>query len=116
MMIKILLLVLLLLLAIFVLTQKTASRGVRLIVSAVLVCGAYLVWLPERANALAQVLGVGRGADLLLYLWVVITFSVILLLYLKIVETDRMMTALARQVALNQPMLPVARKDVARKD
>ena len=103
---KLLLLALLLLLAVFVLGQKATSRALRFAVLAVLSGGAYLVWLPERATALAKVLGVGRGADLLLYMWVVITLAVILLIFLKIVESNRMITALARQIAVYNPQLP----------
>lgn len=106
MIIQILLTCLLALLALFVTLQGISSRGVRLAVLGMLAAGAYLVWRPEHANAMAQALGVGRGADLLMYLWVVITLSVILLLYLKIVAMNRMLTQLARRLALSQPMRP----------
>jgi small membrane protein len=106
MIIKILLSSLLALLALFVTLQRTSSRGVRFTVLAMLAIGAYFVWRPEHATAVAQTLGVGRGADLLMYLWVVITCSVILLLYLKIVHMNRMLTELARRLALGQPMHP----------
>ncbi len=105
----------LLLLAIFVALQKSASRSVRSIVLAMLAGGAYLVWQPEHANALAHLLGVGRGADLLLYLWIVITLSVMLLLYLKIVELNRMLTELARRLALSRPMQPSEHESVGRR-
>lgn len=106
MIIKVLLISLLAFLALFVALQTITSRGVRFTILTVLAIGAYFVWRPEHANAVAQTLGVGRGADLLMYLWVVITCSVILLLYLKIVEMNRMLTQLARRLALSQPMHP----------
>jgi len=106
MIMKILLLGLLALLALFVTLQTISSRGVRFTVLATLAIGAYFVWRPEHANAVAQTLGVGRGADLLMYLWVLITCFVILLLYLKIVEMNRMLTQLARRLALSEPMHP----------
>ena len=108
MIIKIVLFVIFLLLAIFIVLQKGASRGGRGIVLVMLATGAFLVWEPERANALAHPLGVGRGADLLLYLWIVITLAVILLLYLKLVEMNRMLTELARQLTLSRPIRPSA--------
>jgi small membrane protein len=106
MIIKLLLLALLALLAVFVTLQAMISRGVRSAVLVILAIGAYFVLQPDHANAMAHILNVGRGADLLMYLWVVITFSVILLLYLKIVAMNRMLTQLARRLALNQPMYP----------
>jgi len=106
MIIKVLLTGLLALLALFVMLQTVTSHAVRLTVLTILVIGGYFVWRPEHANWVAQTLGVGRGADLLMYLWVVITCSVILLLYLKIVRMNRMLTQLARRLALSQPMHP----------
>jgi hypothetical protein len=106
MIIQILLTGLLALLALFVVIQSISSRAVRFAVLAVLAIGAILVWRPEHANAVAHSLGVGRGADLLMYLWVVITLSVILLLYLQIVAVNRTLTQLARRLALLTPMLP----------
>jgi hypothetical protein len=111
MIIKILLSSLLALLALFVTLQRISSRGVRYTVLTMLAIGAYFVWRPEHATAVAQTLGVGRGADLLMYLWVVITCSVILLLYLKIVEMNRMLTELARRLALREPMHPPDRSE-----
>jgi hypothetical protein len=106
MIIKVLLTGLLALLALFVMLQTVTSHAVRLTMLTILAIGGYFVWRPEHANWVAQTLGVGRGADLLMYLWVVITCSVILLLYLKIVRMNRMLTQLARRLALSQPMHP----------
>ena len=106
MIIKFLLITLLALLAVFVIWQKITSPAVRSTALIVLAIGAYFVWQPEHANVVAHVVGVGRGADLLMYLWVVVTFSVVLVLYLKIVEMNRMLTELARRLALSQPIYP----------
>ena len=40
--------------------------------------GLIIIWYPEVANSLAELVGVGRGADLLLYSWIVISMFVIL--------------------------------------
>lgn len=106
MLIQLILITFLLLLAIFVVLQRTVSLGMRLVVLLMLAAGAFLVWRPQDANALARMLDVGRGADLLLYLWIVISLSMMLLLYLKIVELHRMVTELARQHALSRPLRP----------
>src|SRR5262247_2570710 len=106
MIIKFLLITLLALLAVFVIWQKITSPGVRSTALIVLAIGAYFVWQPEHANAVAHVVGVGRGADLLIYLWVVVTFSLVLVLYLRIVEMSRMLTELARRLALSEPTYP----------
>ena len=106
MIIKVLLTGLLALLALFVMLQTVASHAVRLTVLTILAIGGYFVWRPEHANWVAHTLGVGRGADLLMYLWVGVTFSVVPVLYLKIVEMGRILTELARRLALSQPIYP----------
>jgi len=104
--IQLLLITMLLLLALIVVRYMRAPRRARLIVLCVLGTGAYLVWQPNHANLVAHLLGVGRGADLLLYLWIVLTFSVILLIYLKIVEMNQMLTEVARRLTLLNPIPP----------
>ena len=99
------------LVAVFVVWQRITSPGVRSTALIVLAIGAYFVWQPEHANAVAHVVGVGRGADLLMYLWVVVTFSAVLALYLKIVEMNQMLTELARRLALNEPIYPPDRSN-----
>lgn len=82
--------------------QRTTSGVVRLLILAVIAAGALFVWMPEATTEIAESLGVGRGADLLLYVWVVITFAVILVLYLEMTRLSRRLTQLARALALLQ--------------
>jgi hypothetical protein len=86
--------------------QRTTSRFVRVVVLLVIVAGAYLVWAPEQATVLAGWVGVGRGADLILYLWVVITLALIVFLYLKTLRLSRKLTLLTRHLALMRPEFP----------
>lgn len=92
--------------AVLVAVQRTASRLVQFTVLAVIALGLYFVWAPEQANVLAQAVGVGRGADLLFYLWVVITLALIMFMYLKIQRLARRVTQLTRAMALQHPRLP----------
>jgi hypothetical protein len=62
--------------------------------------GLYLVWFPSHANALAEVAGVGRGADLILYLWVLISLLVLFNLHLKLRSQMELITQLSREIAL----------------
>ena len=86
--------------------QRSTALVLRIAVLAVVVIGLYFVWVPEQTTRLAAVLGVGRGADLLLYLWVVITLALIVFLYLKIVQLSRRLTELTRAQALSRPQIP----------
>jgi small membrane protein len=63
--------------------------------------GIYLVWMPDEATHIARFVGVGRGADLIMYVWILISFAVWLLIYLSMREQLQLITALARNMALN---------------
>lgn len=91
--------------------QRTIARLLRFAVLAVVAAGLYFVWQPEQTTRLAESLGVGRGADLVLYLWVVITLALIVFLYLKIVRLSRKLTELTRAHALSRPEAPDAGGD-----
>ena len=62
--------------------------------------GIYFVWLPSHATWLAREAGIGRGVDLVLYIWVVISLLVILNLHLKLRAQMELITILARQIAI----------------
>jgi hypothetical protein len=64
--------------------------------------GLYFVWMPEQLTTLAHLLGVGRGADLVLYLWVSLTFLAVAGLVLEIRHLQRQLTLLAREQALQR--------------
>jgi hypothetical protein len=62
--------------------------------------GLYFVWVPVHATWLAELVGIGRGVDLILYLWVVISLIVLLNLHLKLRVQKEMITVLARELAI----------------
>jgi small membrane protein len=74
------------------------------LVGGVVICaalfGAYIVWMPDHATYLANLVGIGRGADLVLYVWVLISCAILLLLYLNLREQFQVITTLARKMAL----------------
>ena len=55
---------------------------------------------PESTNQLAHALGIGRGADLLLYLTVVAFVFVSLNVYLKFRDLEHTMAQVARAVSI----------------
>jgi small membrane protein len=64
------------------------------------VAGLYFTWMPDHATDLALWAGVGRGVDLVLYIWVCITLIVLLNLHLKLRTQMELVTVLARTIAL----------------
>jgi hypothetical protein len=62
--------------------------------------GVYFVWVPSHATRLAELVGIGRGVDLIIYTWVVISLLVLLNLHLKLRAQMEMITVLARELAI----------------
>jgi hypothetical protein len=62
--------------------------------------GIYFAWRPDDLSRIAQALGVGRGADLLLYIWVVVSFLALVALMLRLRALNERLTELARKLAL----------------
>lgn len=62
--------------------------------------GLYFVWAPSHSTLVAEFVGVGRGADLVLYLWVCISLIVLLNLHLKLRTQHELITKLARTIAM----------------
>jgi small membrane protein len=62
--------------------------------------GLYFVWMPTQATWLAHQAGIGRGADLILYTWVLISLLMLLNLHLKLRAQAELITKLARAMAL----------------
>src|ERR1700724_555641 len=60
--------------------------------------GLYFVWVPSHTTRLAQLAGIGRGVDLILYMWVGISFIVLLNLHLKLRMQAELITELARAI------------------
>ena len=62
--------------------------------------GLYFIWMPSHSTQVAEFIGIGRGADLIMYLWVCISLIVLLNLHLKLRSQHEVITALARAIAL----------------
>lgn len=68
--------------------------------------GAVFVLYPELANKLARLVGVGRGADLILYCFVVLTLAAILNIHLRLRAERETLTELARAMAIRTATEP----------
>jgi len=81
-------------------TEYARAPAIGLVGLIVAAAGLYFVWLPEHATWIAAWAGIGRGVDLILYVWVVISLLVMLNLHLKLRAQMELITALAREVAI----------------
>jgi small membrane protein len=81
-------------------TEYRRSPAVALLTLLVATAGLYFVWFPEHSTRLAELVGVGRGVDLILYTWVCLSLIVLLNLHLKLRTQTELITTLARKIAI----------------
>lgn len=86
-------------------TQNRTSPKVAFAVIALVVVGECLVLAPDTATRLANRLGIGRGADLVFYLWILLSLVVALNMHLKLRASNERMAALVRALALREAEL-----------
>lgn len=55
---------------------------------------------PDSTTIIAHKLGVGRGTDLILYLYIVGSFFAVMLLYSRSLQQEQKLTQLVREIAL----------------
>ena len=84
----------------YALTEYRRSPAVGLIAVLAAVGGLYFVWVPSHATRLAEFAGIGRGVDLVIYTWVVISLLVLLNIHLKLRAQMELITDLARELAI----------------
>ncbi len=82
--------------------QQSSTRLLKLAMSLIVLFGTYLVWFPDRTMTIAHWVGVGRGTDLILYLWIIISIIFILILHLRVNRLNATITDLVRHIALNE--------------
>ena len=70
------------------------------IVFGLLAAGAIAVVSPETSSQVAHFVGVGRGADLVMYVSIVAILFVLVHYYTKFVELQRHVTQLTRELAI----------------
>jgi hypothetical protein len=94
------------LLMLYALLQKKQFPIVANTLPLVCLAGVYVAWFPNHTSELANWVGIGRGVDLMLYVWVLASGLLFLVLHLKLVNQDRKLTELARAIALAGALAP----------
>ncbi len=65
-----------------------------------LLIGLILVWNPDSTTSIANRVGIGRGADLLLYLLIIANLMIVINMHNKFHELTQIITKLTRKLAL----------------
>lgn len=78
----------------------------RLIASLLFCTAMFFVLFPEATVVVAHKLGVGRGTDLILYVFVLLFSFLALLFYSKLHRLEKLHTELARAIAIRDARKP----------
>ena len=110
-MIKVILLFLLFLLMIYSFSQFGKSRIVATFILFCCTIGIVFVIVPTWSTAVANAVGVGRGADLVIYILSVVALAAIFNLHLKLRKMSESQTELARKLAILSAKWPAEIQD-----
>jgi hypothetical protein len=80
--------------------QGVLTRVVALFWSILWAGAALIVLLPDLASDFASLVGVGRGADAVVYLSVIFLFYLVFRIFLRLDKIDRDITVLVRKIGL----------------
>jgi small membrane protein len=85
----------------FTLIQSRSGRILRTLMILSVLLGIVFTWMPVLSNEIAHYLGVGRGADLIFYIWILISMLALVALYFSFSRQNKQITELARALALH---------------
>lgn len=106
MIMQILLTTVLVVLVAYARAQRRRAMLISDLVSLVSLAGLVFVWNPDLTNEIAALVGIGRGADLLLYCFVIATLIVTFSLHLRLRAGLQQTTELARHMAIQNARRP----------
>lgn len=78
----------------------------RLLALSLLGAAWFAILLPDYTTVVANLLGVGRGADLILYVFGVFTLFALTLLYTQVKAQNVQITTLVRHLAIRDAVIP----------
>jgi hypothetical protein len=94
------------LLLLYAFGQRRRSAPLAYGIMATSAAGAALILFPDFSTVLANAVGIGRGADLIFYVFMLIVFAAIANLHLRMRSHAETVTLLARELALATAMQP----------
>lgn len=92
----------LVLVGLYVMSQNFISVVPRMGFGLVVTFGIFLVWFPETTNVIAHHIGIGRGADLVFYIYIIASMGATWFVYLRVVRLEHKLIELARRIALER--------------
>ena len=76
----------------------------RVVIVLITLAGVYFVLFPETSSNIAHLVGIGRGADLVFYLFIIFSLFWFSSISTKMNRTDRKLTEIVRANAVTNPV------------
>jgi small membrane protein len=70
------------------------------------VVAIYFIWNPAMTTTLANLMGIGRGADLMMYFFFVFVIFQLIILHVKLRNQNVLLTQLSRRIAIDAAQVP----------
>ncbi len=91
---------------VYAIGQMRRSRPISVGIITCCLVGVLFVFAPNLSTEIANFLGVGRGADLVIYLFAIITLASVFNLHLRLRSSQEVTTHLARALAIESARKP----------
>ena len=88
-------------LGVHAMTQRRRSGPLSYLIIFAALVGIVLVMFPDASTMIARMVGIGRGADLVFYVFMVTMFAAVVNIHLRLRAHDEHVTRLARELALS---------------
>lgn len=85
----------------FIIRLKRKLLDLLFLFALIAVAAVFIIW-PDLTNSIAKELGVGRGADLVFYISILIFWFVVLKMYVRIRTLEQSFTEMIRQDAISK--------------
>lgn len=91
---------------VYVQLQSSSPRSVKLLITMTVLAGEYLILFPGHSGVVAAYVGIGRGVDLIMYIWLIVSFAMIISLFFSLRMVNQDLIRLSQQIALSAPSRP----------
>ena len=87
-----------------ILQRRTVGVIFKIISTLIILAAIYIVLRPDITNRVARIVGVGRGADLTIYICMAVGFYMLTTLYLRLKDTENRLARLIQHIAVEGAM------------
>ena len=85
---------------VYAMNQRPKLLAFRAAVVMICMSGMVVVWAPDLSTQVANAIHIGRGADLIIYLWIALSLVISINIHIRLRLESERVTQLAREIAI----------------